>query len=122
MRTTDWVEAGARVLVETRYNIKSETVERVTKTQIILTNGARYRRADGYPVGRSGSWNAERIQNPDDPAVHERYRRWRAERARATTTYRVETLMSYWKKTGEASHAREAVELITAALAAESSS
>ena len=53
------------------------TVERTTKTQIILTSGSRFRRSDGYPVG-SDEWTLRRV----DPATDELLAEVKDEQAR----------------------------------------
>ena len=52
MNTMEHIKPGDRVLVRNRLTDGIATVERVTKTQIILSNGTRYRRWDGSEVIR----------------------------------------------------------------------
>lgn len=52
MHNMEHIEPGDQVVVGTRLNDSLATVDRITKTQIILADGSRYRRADGNVVGR----------------------------------------------------------------------
>lgn len=52
MRNMEHIKPGDRVLAGHHPSDKIATVERVTKTQIILRNGSRYRREDGREMGR----------------------------------------------------------------------
>lgn len=46
------IQPGDRVIyMDATDQWNRDTVERVTKTQIILNNGKRFRRCDGRPVG-----------------------------------------------------------------------
>ncbi len=53
MHNMEHIEPGDQVVVGTRLNDSLATVDRITKTQIILADGSRYRRADGNVVGRN---------------------------------------------------------------------
>lgn len=52
MSSMEHIAAGDQVVVGNYFNNTLATVERVTKTQIIVSNGVRYRRADGFAVSR----------------------------------------------------------------------
>lgn len=65
MSTMEHITAGDQVVVGNRFSDRLITVERVTKTQIILGNGVRYRRSDGYAVKR-GRYDASRIRDATD--------------------------------------------------------
>ena len=63
-----------------RRDVDTVTVEKLTKTQIVLLNGARYRRSDGGKVG--GSY-FDKLHSPSRPeelqkAADEREHRWLA--------------------------------------------
>ena len=61
-----------------RRDVSTLTVEKLTKTQIVLQNGARYRRSDGRKVGGSyfdklyGPSRPEELQQVDDEREHRR--------------------------------------------------
>jgi len=61
-----------------RRDVSTVTVEKLTKTQIVLQNGARYRRSDGGKVGGSyfdklhGPSRPEELQQVDDEREHRR--------------------------------------------------
>ena len=86
MTTMEHIKPSDRVLVRKRLNDDIATVERVTKTQIILTNGTRYRRSDGTEVGRD-VWSGSFIEDPTyDDFLRITYRNavTKAERALST--------------------------------------
>lgn len=61
-----------------RRDVSTVTVEKLTKTQIVLRNGARYRRSDGGKVGGSyfdklhGPSRPEELQQVADEREHRR--------------------------------------------------
>ena len=75
---TDWITEGARVAeLSINYsggnNVRFATIDRVTKTQIVLDNDRRYRLADLRPVGEKNSgWGGRReLRRADDPDVRD---------------------------------------------------
>lgn len=52
MNSMEHIKPGDQVVVVNRVSDSLITVERVTKTQIIVGDGLRYRRSDGYAVNR----------------------------------------------------------------------
>ena len=52
MDNMEHITAGDQVVIVNRVSDRLITVERVTKTQIIVGNGLRYRRSDGRIVNR----------------------------------------------------------------------
>lgn len=88
MNNMEHIKPGDRVLVETRTFDSIAEVERVTKTQIIVRNGTRYRRSDGAEIGRD-AWSGGYIDNlTEDDILRITYRRavGRAERALSNRT------------------------------------
>lgn len=51
------LEPGDKVIVRSRYGNDPESVKRVTKTQIILSNGTKFRRTTGWKIP-SDTWNS----------------------------------------------------------------
>lgn len=73
---TDWITEGATVYEYRAQNydaarLADATIAKVTKTQIVLTNGHRFNRETLRLVGeRRGDWTAPTVlKAPDDPAV-----------------------------------------------------
>lgn len=88
MNNMEHIKPGDRVLVKTRTFDSIAEVERVTKTQIIVRNGTRYRRTDGAKIGRD-AWSVGYIDNlTEDDILRITYRRavGRAERALSNRT------------------------------------
>ena len=57
------------ILVECKRNyIGIGTVSKITPTQIVLDNNSRYRKKDGYLVGRD-AWNYGRVRIPEKGQV-----------------------------------------------------
>lgn len=73
METESWIAKGATVAVlqsGTAYDrVTTTTIERLTKTQIVLTNGTRFNRETLRRVGSSNSWHSTRLLPIDDPTV-----------------------------------------------------
>jgi hypothetical protein len=71
MTDTGWIHEGAQVAEYSshimRANARITTIERLTKTQIVLANGVRYNRTTMRPVGDT-SYRSELIP-ADDPRV-----------------------------------------------------
>ena len=79
------IKAGDKVLLTLRHGHKSvETVERVTKTQIILQDGTRYTRTWGQRIGQTAvQWHGKDTIRVADEADLRRCRREHAvEKAR----------------------------------------
>lgn len=51
------IQTGDKVALRTRMGYWIETVERVTKAQIVLSMNRRFRRTDGNVVGRQSAWH-----------------------------------------------------------------
>lgn len=62
MKNMEHIKPGDRVHVRNSSTESIATVERTTKTQIILRNGTRYRRGDGREVGRD-TWSGGYIDD-----------------------------------------------------------
>lgn len=74
MKRLENVKSGDHLILHGR--MKSDrrlvTVARTTKTQIIVVNGGRFRKADGYPVGKhSGAWTRPHITLPREGELDE---------------------------------------------------
>lgn len=67
MSTMEHIKHGDQVIVSTTASVSDRltTVDRVTKTQIIVSNGMRYRRSDGYAVNR-GRYDTAYIRDATD--------------------------------------------------------
>lgn len=65
----DWIQPGERVAVSGMYGYDVEAVDYITKTQIVLTDGRRFRIADLREVGVGGGQLVDR----NDESV----KRWR---------------------------------------------
>ena len=81
------IKAGDKVLLTLRHGHKSvETVERVTKTQIILQDGTRYTRTWGERIGQSAvQWHGKDIIRVADEADLRRH--WREHAVEEARTY-----------------------------------
>lgn len=86
MTTMEHIKPGDRVLVRNRLTDGIATVERVTKTQIVLRNGTRYRRRDGSEVGRD-TWSTGYIHDlTEDDILRITYRNAATKAERALST------------------------------------
>lgn len=71
----EWAAApGTPVIVvqrgsATRATATFQTVKRVTDTQVVLANDARFRRSDGRQIGVGSQWNWKELRKPDDPEI-----------------------------------------------------
>lgn len=65
MSNMEHIKPGDQVVVVNRVSDRIVTVERVTKTQIVVGNGVRYRRSDGYAVKR-GRYDIAYIRDATD--------------------------------------------------------
>lgn len=54
------LKVGDKVIIRNRWNDRIKTIERVTKTQIIV-NGDKYRRKDGFQIN-GDTWTPSRIE------------------------------------------------------------
>lgn len=68
MSNMEHINPGDRVHVRIRLTESIATVERTTKTQIILRNGNRYRRRDGIEVGHD-TWGGSYIEDLTEESV-----------------------------------------------------
>jgi hypothetical protein len=71
MTEKEWLQQlkpGDRVIVEARWQNAIMTVDRLTKTQIILKNRLRFRKSDGGLVG-GDSYNNSSIHSPSKQRV-----------------------------------------------------
>lgn len=72
---TDWIVEGAKVALYIhgydRDSVRIATVERLTKTQIVLPEDRRFRREDLVEIGQRGTWDpqAAELMRVDDPRV-----------------------------------------------------
>ena len=115
MDNMEHITPGDQVVVGTRLNDRLATVERVTKTQIILPDGSRYRRTDGNAVGRN-EFNINYIREATDQDRTRITYRTAVQRAEmALHTRRVEGADQYKVETYE-NRLREAKAIIDAAL------
>lgn len=55
------LEAGDKVFYDSRSTIGIETIVRLTKTQIVLKNGQRFRKKSGWLIG-GDAWSATMIR------------------------------------------------------------
>lgn len=86
MSNMEHIKPGDHILVRNELNDGIATVERVTKTQIILTKGTRYRRSDGREIGRD-TWSAGCIDDiTEDDILRITYRNAVAKAERALST------------------------------------
>lgn len=79
------IKAGDKVLLTLRHGHKSvETVERVTKTQIILQDGTRYTRTRGERIGQTAHmWHGkDTIRVADEADLRQHRRKQAVEEAR----------------------------------------
>ena len=65
MNNVEHLKPGDQVISGSRNHDQLSTVERVTKTQVILPDGSRYRRLDGGLVG-GNAWNFSYIRDATD--------------------------------------------------------
>ena len=65
MKNMEHIADGDQVVIVGRFSDTLGTVERVTKTQIITSNGVRWRRRDGFNVGR-GPFDVGYIRDATD--------------------------------------------------------
>lgn len=65
MSNMEHIKPGDQAVVVDRFRDKLITVDRVTKTQIIVGDGVRYRRSDGYAVKR-GRYDTAYIRDATD--------------------------------------------------------
>lgn len=70
---TDWIVEGAQAAIYTygrETRVRLATVERLTKTQIVLDGDRRFRRDDLRQIGPRGAWDAlVELRRPDDKDV-----------------------------------------------------
>ncbi len=66
------VQVGDTLILGLRRVVDSQivTVDRLTKTQIIV-NGKRYRKSNGYSVGKNICWGAARLMIPKEGEIEE---------------------------------------------------
>lgn len=62
------LEPGDQVIVKGTHGTGIDHVERITKTQIILKTGSRFRKNDGTQLG-SSVWNFSSLNEANDEAV-----------------------------------------------------
>ena len=65
MSNMEHIKPGDRVRITDSFTNKMDTVERVTKTQVILRDGSKFRRSDGGKVGAT-RWDRVYIANLSD--------------------------------------------------------
>ena len=65
------LKEGDRVVVSGGYHYHLEKIERLTKTQFVLTNGTRYRRKDGWRVGDHGGYSRAHLVEATEDRVNE---------------------------------------------------
>lgn len=68
---TKWIDnlkPGDTVAVVEYGKARIRTVERVTKTLVVLVNGSRFRRSDGLTPGES-MWRQAYLADPSDPTI-----------------------------------------------------
>lgn len=115
MDNMEHITPGDQVVVGTRLNDRLATVERVTKTQIILPDGSRYRRTDGNAVGRN-EFNINYIREAtEDDLARITYRNAVKRAEKALETHRVEGVDRYKAETYK-TRLLEAKAIIDAAL------
>ena len=68
MKNMEHIKPGDRVRVGNGLTDSIGTVERTTKTQIILRDGTRYRRKDGEEVGRD-MWSSSYLEDLTEEAL-----------------------------------------------------
>ena len=86
MSNMEHISPGDRVLVRGRLSDDISIVERTTKTQIILRNGTRFRRKDGW-AARHDMWGTDYIEDPTyDDFLRITYRNAVAKAERALST------------------------------------
>jgi hypothetical protein len=111
----DWLTPGARVaIIHHRRNVEFDTVDRVLKSQVVLTSGRRFsskkRSAAFSEVGyRGDTWNpAPTLASPDDPRV---VKILQLDRARAIQDA-VNTAATAWRITPTQDHADALIDAI----------
>ena len=86
MKPMEHIKPGDRVRVADLSTDYIATVKRITKTQVILANGTRYRRRDGIEIGRD-TWSAGYIDDiTEDDILRITYRNAATKAARALST------------------------------------
>ena len=73
MNEQEWLDSlkpGDRVIISGRWQDGISTVDRLTKTQILLKNGSRYRKKDGGLVG-ADSYNSSQLYSPSEKRVND---------------------------------------------------
>ena len=76
MNKTEWLNAldvGSEVAVSGSWHSSIDHIDRVTKSQLILKNGQRFKRVNGYLVGGS-AWSSLSI-NPVTDEIREKLER-----------------------------------------------
>lgn len=68
-KTFDELQVGDLVIVERMLTKTIHKIAKVTKTQIILDNGDKYKRNDGRPVGSTSIWCTTKIVIPTDEMI-----------------------------------------------------
>ena len=90
MKNMEHIKPGDRVRVTDSSTDYIATVKRITKTQIILANGTRYRRGDGIEIGRD-TWSAGHIDDiTEDDILRITYRNAATKAERALSTRKME--------------------------------
>ena len=86
MSTMEHIKPGDRVRAADSSTDYIATVKRITKTQVILANGTRYRRRDGIEIGRD-TWSAGYIDDiTADDILRITYRNAATKAGRALST------------------------------------
>lgn len=115
MDNMEHITPGDQVIVGNLLNDRLATVDRVTKTQIILADGSRYRRADGFAVGGNSFDRTYIREATDQDRARITYRTAVARAEGALVTRRVEGADRYKTETYK-TRLLEAKAIIDAAL------
>lgn len=95
MNSMEHIKPGDRVRVGNGLTDSIGTVERTTKTQIILRDGTRYRRKDGEEVGRD-TWSSSYIEELTEEALLRiTYRNAAARAGRALSTRNMDPTVAH---------------------------
>ncbi len=104
MTDADWIREGQpAVEYRTNYNgpdgTTPATIAKLTKTQIVLSNGERYRRSDLHKVGEGHSYSGHtKLVPPTDPRIRD----VKARRTLRKLTTALETIAGSGLTAGEA--------------------
>jgi hypothetical protein len=108
---SNWLQVGQKAAAWSGDRVRLVTITKITKRDVVVDGGTRYRRQDLYEHGR-GSWSDSRLADPNSPRVVAQ----RIKQRRASARRRASDNLESWERTADAVYARQAISIIQAEL------